>query len=158
MTTDTAAASGREMLVTHTIPAPREVVFRAFTEPKHLEAWWGPDGFSTTTHAFEFRVGGVWEYTMHGPDGTDYPNWSCYREIRPPELLAYEHGQRAGDPDAFETTITFEERDGATLITLRSLFKTKARLDEVIRRFNAEVGAHEHVRRLADYCLRTHPR
>jgi len=152
MTTETARVSDREIVVSHTIPAPREIVFRAFTDPKHLEAWWGPDGFTTTTHAFRFEVGGVWDYTMHGPDGTDYPNWSRFRVIEPPERLAYEHGRHANDPDAFETSVTFEEQDGATRITLRSLFRTRARLDEVIEKYDAEAGAHQHVRRLADYC------
>jgi len=55
------------------LDAPRELVFSAFTDPKHLAQWWGPDGFTTTTHSFEFRTGGVWRFVMHGPDGRTRP-------------------------------------------------------------------------------------
>ena len=54
--------------------APRSLVFEAWTDPKHLAHWWGPNGFSLTTHSFDFRAGGVWRFVMHGPDGRDYQN------------------------------------------------------------------------------------
>jgi uncharacterized protein YndB with AHSA1/START domain len=72
--------------------APRQLVFSAFTDPKHLAQWWGPDGFTTTTHSFEFRPGGVWHFVMHGPDGRDYQNRITYEEIIRPERLVYRHG------------------------------------------------------------------
>ena len=68
-----AATSDREIVISRIISAPRELVFEAFTEVRHLSQWWGPHGFSTTTRAFEFRVGGEWDFVMHGPDGTDLP-------------------------------------------------------------------------------------
>jgi Activator of Hsp90 ATPase homolog 1-like protein len=61
----------REIVVSRVIQGPRRLVFEAYTDVRHLSRWWGPDGFTTTTHAFEFRPGGVWEFTMHGPDGAD---------------------------------------------------------------------------------------
>lgn len=60
----------REIVVGRVVDAPRELVFEAFTAVRHLSRWWGPEGFSTTTSSFEFRVGGEWQFTMHGPDGT----------------------------------------------------------------------------------------
>jgi hypothetical protein len=63
-----------EILIERIINAPRELVWEAWTDPKHLEKWWGPNGFTTTTKEFDFRVGGVWRHVMHGPDGTNYPN------------------------------------------------------------------------------------
>src|SRR5437764_14552523 len=67
-----SATADREIVISQVINAPREVVFQAFTEVRHVSRWWGPDGFTTTTRAFEFRVGGAWDFVMHGPDGTDY--------------------------------------------------------------------------------------
>ena len=69
------------------IDGPRQLVFAAYTDARHLAQWWGPDGFTTTTHTFEFRPSGVWEFTMHGPDGTDYPNRIEWLEISPPERI-----------------------------------------------------------------------
>ncbi len=57
------------------VGAPRALVFEAFTEVRHLSRWWGPKGFTTTTRAFEFQLGGEWHFVMHGPDGTDYQEW-----------------------------------------------------------------------------------
>jgi uncharacterized protein YndB with AHSA1/START domain len=66
-----STTADREIVITRVISAPREPVFEAFTEVRHLSRWWGPEGFTTTTRAFEFRVAGEWVFVMHGPDGTD---------------------------------------------------------------------------------------
>src|ERR687897_2687548 len=78
-----SATADREIVISRVISAPREVVFEAFTEVRHLSRWWGPEGFTTTTRAFEFRVGGEWDFAMHGPDGTDYQEWISWTEIAP---------------------------------------------------------------------------
>lgn len=83
--------SAREIVTTRLFDAPRERVFAAWSSAAHLEKWWGPRGFTTTTHAFEFRVGGQWRLTMHGPDGTDYPNRLVYEEIVPFARIVYAH-------------------------------------------------------------------
>src|ERR1041384_8195916 len=83
----------REIEISRTIDAPRELVFEAFTDVGHLSRWWGPDGFTTDTRSFDFRVGGVWDFVMHGPDGTDFQEWITYREIVPPERIAMLHGE-----------------------------------------------------------------
>lgn len=82
------ATADREIVITRTIDAPRELVFEAFTAVRHLSQWWGPEGFTTTTRAFEFRVDGVWDFVMHGADGTDYQEWICWTEITRPERIA----------------------------------------------------------------------
>jgi len=143
--------SEREIVVSRVIDGPRTLVFEVFSEARHLGAWWGPDGFTTTTHAFEFRVGGVWDYTMHGPDGVDYPNWIEWREIAPPARIVALHGARANDPDAFVSTFTFVERDGGTEVTLRGVFPTKARRDQVVAEFGAVEGAEQTLGRLVEY-------
>ena len=77
-TPDTA---DREIVVMRLFDAPRELVFAAWTDPKHLAQWWGPTGFSTTTRSIDIRSGGVWRFVMHGPDGRDYENRITYVEI-----------------------------------------------------------------------------
>ena len=59
------ATADREIVMSRVISAPRELVFEAFTQVRHLSRWWGPEGFSTTTRSFEFRVGGAWDFVMH---------------------------------------------------------------------------------------------
>ncbi len=97
-----SATADREIVISRVISAPRELVFEVFTEIRHLSRWWGPEGFTTTTRAFEFRIGGAWDFVMHGPDGTDFQEWISYTEIAPPERIAMLHGEFRDDPNAFE--------------------------------------------------------
>src|SRR5688500_20216809 len=102
-----SATTDREIVITRAISAPRELVFEAFTEVRHLSRWWGPEGFTTTTRAFEFRVGGVWDFVMHGPDGTDSQEWISWTELAPPGRIAMRHGEFRGDPHAFRSVLPF---------------------------------------------------
>lgn len=145
MNEDTKA---RELVLSRLIHGPRKLVFEAYTELRHLEQWFGPDGFSTTTRSFELRPGGVWLFTMHGPDGVDYPNCIRFQEITPPERLVYVHGESADDPSPFVSTITFAEREGGTEVTMRALFATKAQLDEKLEKYGALEGGRQHLGRL----------
>ncbi|MEU8804450.1 SRPBCC domain-containing protein, partial [Spirillospora sp. NPDC048819] len=100
-----SATADRETVISRVIDAPRELVFEAFTEVRHLSRWWGPEGFTTTTRSFEFREGGEWDFVMRGPDGTDYQEWISWTEIAPPERIAMLHGESRGDPNAFESVL-----------------------------------------------------
>src|SRR5205814_3422847 len=126
----------REIVISRIINAPRELVFEAFTEVQHLSRWWGPEGFTTTTRAFEFRVGGVWDFVMHGPDGTDYQEWICWTEIIPPERIALLHGESRSDPNAFKSILTFTHDGAATRIEMLTVFPTKALRDEVVEKYH----------------------
>ncbi|MBR7743747.1 SRPBCC family protein [Phycicoccus sp. BSK3Z-2] len=141
----------REVVVSRLVAARREAVFEAFTAVRHLSRWWGPDGFTTTTAAFEFRVGGVWEFVMHGPDGTDYPEWIRWTAIDPPSRIAMLHGERADDPDAFESVLTFEEVGDSTQVELHTVFTTKALRDRAVDQFGAVEGGRQTLGNLADY-------
>lgn len=148
----------REIVVSHLIGAPREIVFEAFTDVRHLSQWWGPDGFTTTTRAFEFRVGGEWKLVMHGPDGTHYPNWLTWQEITPPERIVLLHGDHPGDPNAFTSFITFEPVDGSTQLTMHTVFLTKELRDDAVERYGAIEGGRQTLGRLASYLAETsHP-
>jgi uncharacterized protein YndB with AHSA1/START domain len=161
MQTDEATGreQDREIVTARVIDGPRHLVFRAWTEARHLARWFGPRGFTVTTRAFEFRPGGVWDFDMHGPDGTVYPNWIEWREIVPLERIAYLQGGRENDPDAFQGTVTFADRGGGTEITLRTLFNSKAQRDFVAEHYRAVEGGRETLERLDGYVgeLRTAP-
>src|ERR1700755_1723018 len=86
------ATVDRAIVISRVIGAPPQLVFEAFTRVQHLSRWWGPEGFTTTTRSFEFRVGGEWDFVMHGPDGTDYQEWITWRGIVPPERIALGDG------------------------------------------------------------------
>ena len=137
------------------IDAPRALVFEAWTDPRHLAQWWGPTGFTTTTSRFDMRVGGVWRFVMHGPDGRDYQTRITYDEIVKPERIRYHHG--GGDdvePVQFRTTVTFEELGPRrTRLTLHAVFPSAAERDRVIREYHADQGALETLSRLADYVV-----
>jgi uncharacterized protein YndB with AHSA1/START domain len=144
-----SATADREIAVSRLIDAPRELVFEAFTQVRHLSRWWGPDGFTTATRAFEFRVGGVWDFVMHGPDGTDYPEWITWTEIAPPERIVLLHGEFRDDPNAFESILTFAPDGPATRIELRTVFPTKELRDQAVEKYHAVEGARQTLANLA---------
>ena len=146
-----SATADREIVINRIINAPREVVFEAFTEVRHLSQWWGPDGFTTTTQAFEFRVGGVWDFVMHGPDGTDYPDSITWTEIVPPERIALLNGEHRNDPRAFEQVIRFASEGAATRIEMHTVFPTKEQRDEAAEKYHAIEGGQQTLSHLADY-------
>lgn len=142
--------AAHELRFTRIYDAPRALVFAAWTDPAHIGNWWGPKGFATTTLAMEVEVGGVWDYVMHGPDGTDYPGRSVYSEIEEPARLAFSHvGGKADDPHlSCEFSVTFEELDGKTKLTLRMIFSSMAAAEHA-RELGAEQGGTESLERLA---------
>ena len=143
--------SDREIVISRVIKAPRELVFEAFSEVRHVSQWWEPEGFTTTTRAFEFRVGGVWNFVMHGPDGTDYQEWISWTEIAPPERIALLHGESQDDPNAFESVLTFALDGATTRIDMRTVFPTKELRDEAVERYHAVEGGRQTLGRLAAY-------
>src|SRR5580765_6312315 len=141
----------REIVISRVISAPQELVFEAFTQVRHLSRWWGPEGFTTTTRSFEFRVGGEWDFVMHGPDGTDYQEWITWREIVPPKRIALLHGESRDDPNAFESVLTFEPAGEETRIVMRTVFPTRELRDEAVEQYHAIEGGEQTLRNLALY-------
>ena len=146
-----ATTADREIVISRIIGAPRALVFEAFTEVRHLSRWWGPEGFTTTTRAFEFRVDGEWDFVMHAPDGTDYQEWIRWTEIAPPKRIALLHGEHRGDPNAFETVLTFAAEDAGTRIELRAVFRTKEQRDEAVEKYHAIEGGRQTLDNLDAY-------
>jgi uncharacterized protein YndB with AHSA1/START domain len=146
----------RVMIGMREIDAPRELVWSVWTDPKHLAQWWGPDGFRTTTSAFDMRPGGVWRFVMHGPDGRDYENRVTFDVIVKPQRLEYHHGGGDdADPVQFRTIVTFEDLgENRTRVTLRGTFPSTEERARVIRDYGADKGLVQTLARLADYVAR----
>ena len=145
------ATADREIVISRIIDAPRELVFEAFTEVRHLSRWWGPNGFTTTTRSFEFRVGGVWDFVMHGPGGTDYDEWITWTDIAVPERIELLHGESSDDPNPFESVLTFVPEGAATRIEMRTVFRTKELRDEAVEKYGAIEGGRQTLSNLAAY-------
>ena len=146
--------SDREIILTRVLHAPRELVWQAWTEPQHVANWWGPRGFSTTIKRMDFRVGGVWEHVMRGPDGTRYPNKSIFKDIVPLERITYSHGggREEGPGATFVATWTFETVEGnKTRLTGRMVFPSKEARDFVVREFGAIEGGKQTLERASEY-------
>lgn len=148
----------KQMIARRRIKAPRKLVWEAFADPDQITQWWGPDGFTTTTHSREFRPGGEWRYVMHGPDGRDYQNRVHYLEIVPLEKIVYKHSGGEGDlePVNFETTITFEEIGNETQVTHLAVFPSNKARDFVIDTYKADIGAKQHLGNLAKHVEALH--
>ena len=132
------STSDRELLLTREFQAPRELVWDAWTNPKHLVHWWGPPGTTYTIHEMNVKAGGIWRFIMHVPGGHDFPNRILYKEVIKPELLSYEHGSDLdNDPRRFFVTTTFEAKGKATEVTTKMVFATAEQLKEVIEKYGA---------------------
>jgi uncharacterized protein YndB with AHSA1/START domain len=124
----------REMVITRIFDAPRELVWKAWTEPEHVMRWWGPKDFTSPVCKIDFRVGGSYLYCMRSPEGQDFWSTGVYREIVPMERIvctdsfadeegnvvpATHYGMSPDFPLELQVTVTFEEHDGKTKMTLR---------------------------------------
>ncbi|WP_187435652.1 SRPBCC family protein [Bradyrhizobium hipponense] len=142
----------REIVMSRVIDAPRELVFEAWSDPKHLPQWFGPKGFKIETLEIDVRVGGVWRFNMIGPDGTVYPNRMRFRRIERPSLMEMDHGaDQDDDPGLFRFTVTFaEQSNGKTVLMMRQLASTTAQRDGMIG-FGAVEYGYETLDKLAAY-------
>ena len=115
-----------EVVYTRVFAAPRDLVFEASTRPEHVKKWWGPRKYTMTVCGIDLRPGGADRFVQRGPDGNEYPFKGVYREIVPPERLVYT--QIFDFPGLSDhellVSVTFDERDGQTLLTGRLLFES----------------------------------
>ena len=145
-------APDREIVLSRVFDAPRDLVFRVWTEREHISKWFGPRGFTTTTHDMDARVGGRWRFEMRAPDGTVFTNRIEYLEIVPPERLVFDHGSDRDDcPKQFRVTITFDEQaDKKTVVTMRQLHRTREQRNAGIGFGAVELG-YQTLDKLADH-------
>ena len=137
-------AAAREIVASRVFDAPCELVWKAWSDPKHIVQWWGPKGFRTTMQEMDFRPGGVWRFILHGPDGTDYQNKSIYREIVKPQRITYSH---VSGP-LFEATVTFTAQGDKTRVEVRMAFESAELREKVAKDFGAVEGLHQTLERL----------
>jgi uncharacterized protein YndB with AHSA1/START domain len=112
-----------EIVTTRAFNAPRKLVYKAWTDPHHLQNWWGPKGFTNTFKTFDLRVGGKWSFIMHGPEKGNYRNECTFKVIREPELLVWD---RQSQP-FFQVEIIFEE---VAVNETKVIFKQKFATEE----------------------------
>jgi uncharacterized protein YndB with AHSA1/START domain len=147
METKQSSTHDRELVVSRTLNAPVDLIWEVWTKPEHIANWWGPTGFTNTITKMDMVPGGDWELIMHGPDGTDYPNKSIFREIIPFEKIVYEH---ASYPNIL-ATITFEARGEQTYIHWHMLFESAELLAEIVKKHNAKEGQKQNLDKLEIY-------
>ncbi|MBX7139278.1 MAG: SRPBCC domain-containing protein [Oligoflexia bacterium] len=145
-----AKHSSNELMITRLYDAPLKIVWAAWTDPKQAAQWWGPRGFTITTHSKDLRPGGSWRYTMHGPDGVDYPNTTKYLEVVDQSKLVYDHGATDDRPPLFRVTVLFSESNGKTKMELRMTLPTPEAAQETAR-FIKKAGGDATWDRLAEY-------
>lgn len=134
------------MRITRTFQAPVDLMWEIWTNPEHITHWWGPKGFTSTIHTLDFREGGEWTLTMHGPDGTNFPNRSIFKEIIPLKKIVFEHFN-----PHFITTVLFEARGEETYMDWTMLFDTAEMREIVIKAHKADEGQKQNVERMEQY-------
>lgn len=117
--TEQTVDSDRVLITERVFDAPRELVFKAWTEPEHIVNWYGPDGFNTRVEEYEFEVGGAWKYVMVGPDGSEKPIVGTFTEITPPERVVTSDTSEGAF--GLMLTVSFEDLGGKTKLTLHTL-------------------------------------
>lgn len=145
-----AESKPNEIQITRLYDAPVKMVWQAWTDPEQVAKWWGPRGFSLTTHSKDLRVGGHWHYTMHGPDGTDYPNKTKYFEVVENSRLVYDHGANDQQGPLFRVTVNFSESGGKTKMEMTMTLPTAEAAREA-KKFIKLAGGNTTWDRLAEH-------
>jgi len=151
MATEAGDEADREIVVSRIIEGPRRLVFDAFTSATHLAQWCAPKGGRISTRAFDFTPGGVWDATIHRPDGSEYPHHFLWKEISPPERIVWMYGMGKDDPHPTKTILTLDDRGATTEATLRLVFGSKEERDEKTAKYHAAQGAKLALESLAAY-------
>lgn len=148
---NTVEVKGPELIVNRTFNAPRELVWKAWTEPEHVVNWWGPKGFSIRTSEIDIKPGGIWRFIMKGSDGVEYPNKISFREIVNPERLVYTTSDDIeDDPAQFQTIVNFVEQENKTILTMRLIFPSEEIREKVVNEYGAIEGANQTLDRLEE--------
>jgi uncharacterized protein YndB with AHSA1/START domain len=123
-----APVSDGALVTSRLIAAPRERVWAAFSDPAVLAAWWGPASFTNSVHEFDFRPGGAWKFTMHGPNGSAYAMDHRFVEVVAPERIVIRHLQPGHD---FTLTVVLAPAKGGTGLLWRMVFDDPAEAERV---------------------------
>ena len=158
--TSSTKADGKEIVITRVVDAPREQVWQAWTEPEHFKKWWGPKGFTCPASKIDLREGGKYLHCMRSPDGKDYWSTGTYKEIVPQKKIvctdsfadengnivpASHYGMSDDFPLELIVTITFDEVDGKTQMTLTHIGTPVGEMSEM-----TQAGWNESFDKLAE--------
>jgi uncharacterized protein YndB with AHSA1/START domain len=139
-----------EIYIIRTYDAPVKMVWDAWIDPKQVAQWWGPRGFTLTTKSKDVRPGGTWVYTMHGPDGVDWPNKTVFHEVEKYSRLVYDHGANDDQPPLFRVTVNFSEKAGKTKMEMTMALATAEAATET-KKFIKKAGGNSTWDRLAEF-------
>ena len=130
------------IVMTREFNAPRDLVFKAFTDPKLIPQWWGPSQYSTLVDKMEVKKGGIWRYVQRGADGNEYGFNGVYHEITSPERIVFTFEFEGMPGHVLLETVTFEERGGKTMMRDLSVFQSIEDRDGMLQS-GMEGGASE---------------
>jgi uncharacterized protein YndB with AHSA1/START domain len=139
--------SKRSLKMTKTVNATAELLWKVLTTPEYIKDWWGPHEFTTTVRKMDVREGGIWNFTMHGPDGTDYENEFVYSTIIPMKKIILDHLKEP----KFTIIISIQEEGSQTTVEWCNIFDSIPTLQEAIKAFKADVGLEQNLERLANH-------
>ncbi len=135
-----------ELRISRTFNAPIDIMWKVWTDPDHIANWWGPAGFTNTFEKMDFQEGGEWKFTMHGPDGKNYPNRNIFKEIVPLKKIVFEHFN-----PHFITTVLFESKGPKTTIDWTMLFDSAEIRETIIKAHKADEGLKQNLVKLEQY-------
>ncbi len=139
----------QEIVMMRVFDAPRELVFKAYTDPNLIPKWWGPSSLTTTVDKMDVRLGGVWRFVQRDADGNEYGFHGVYHESLAPERLIYTFEFEPMPGHVLLETVRFEEHDGKTKVTVTSVFQTVEDRDGMLQS-GMEEGAVETWDRFAE--------
>ena len=139
-----------ELYITRIYDAPVKMVWEAWVDPKQVGKWWGPRGFTLTSKSKDVKTGGTWVYTMHGPEGVDYPNITKFLEVEKYSRLVYDHGANENQPAMFRVTVNFSEKNGKTKMEMTMALPTAEAAAET-KKFIKKAGGDSTWDRLAEF-------
>ncbi|HEX3211837.1 MAG TPA: SRPBCC family protein [Actinomycetota bacterium] len=139
-----------EIVITRSFDAPRDLVFKAFTDPEAVGQWWGLDSTETVVDQLEARPGGRWRFVGREGDGSEYGFHGVYHDLQDPERIVYTFEFEGMPGHVLLETIVFEDQDGRTLMTDTSVFQSVADRDGMLKS-GMESGAAESLDRLEAY-------
>lgn len=117
----------RQVVITRVFDAPARLLFEAYSRPEHIRRWFGPRGWPVTLCEMDFRVGGRFRFAMTGPTGKqNTPFGGEYLEIVPDRKIIYDNGFESPNAGRMVVTVTFDEHDGKTTLTIRTVFESVA--------------------------------
>jgi uncharacterized protein YndB with AHSA1/START domain len=147
----TESTADREIVISRVFDAPRELVFEAWSDTRHIGNWWGPNGFTIKIEKMDFRPGGTWRFVMRGPDGQEFPSLVEYTEITKPERIAYTYGDGIDRSADFQVIVLFEKLGDRTRVVQRAIFPTAGERDRVVKDYGAIKGGNQSMDRLAEH-------